>query len=717
MHMSTVLIVDDQAVNRSIYAKMAASIGDDISVETFADPRDALAAALKKTPDLIVTDYKMPSMNGAEFVRRVREAPGLADIPIMVITVYDEKQYRFKALDAGATDFLLSPVEHREFMMRARNLLKLRKQQLLIAEHAEFLARKLERSERSLEEAVRDSSERLAQVIDSVPALVSATDRAGKYLFVNAGYVKMRGIDPAKTNEHEPQNPLEEENAERNKALDRLVVESGRPIHGFEEELVDHTGAHRVFLTTKSPLRDSSNKTIGVVSSSLEITDRKEAERHLQHLAHHDSLTGMPNRVLLSELMHREIARARRGDRRFALHLIDLDEFKKINDALGHFTGDKFLVTIAERLRTIEADGHFVARLGGDEFAVLQTVLPNSEGAASLAEKLQRLIREPVTIGGARVATAASIGIVIHPTDGSDAADLLRRADIAMYEAKNDGGGQYRFFAANMNLRAAHAVTLDSELRDAMERNEFELHYQPQIHLSDGQTIGAEALIRWRRPDGTLVLPTDFLPRAEENGMILAINEWVLREACRQAVAWRKAGLPKLRMSVNLSPVQFRRGSLPLQVAKVLSETGLDSRLLDLELTENFLIHDIDEVIAQLRQLRELGVTTSIDDFGSGFSSLSYMKRLPVDRVKIDQSFVRDLISDPSDRAIVAAIVNLAHSVRMEVVAEGVEDKDQLHLVRTLGCDAVQGNFFARPMPAARFEEFVRPALPNAAAG
>jgi EAL domain-containing protein (putative c-di-GMP-specific phosphodiesterase class I) len=276
-----------------------------------------------------------------------------------------------------------------------------------------------------------------------------------------------------------------------------------------------------------------------------------------------------------------------------------------------------------------------------------------------------------------------------------------------MYKAKADGGDRHQFYAADMKRRACQAAELDAELRLAIEREEFELHYQPQVRLDTGEITGVEALIRWRKPDGTLVSPAGFLARAEENGLILPISAFVLRHACKQAATWRRNGLPALRMGVNLSPVQFRGQGLPFLVARVLSETSLDARQLELELTENIVMHDIDQVVTQLQQLHDLGVVISIDDFGTGFSSLSYVKRLPVDRLKIDQSFIREVISDPSDRAIVSAIVNLAHSLRMEVVAEGVETAEQLECVRAVGCDAVQGYYFGKPMPAAQFEDFI----------
>jgi diguanylate cyclase (GGDEF)-like protein/PAS domain S-box-containing protein len=667
-------------------------------------------------PDLIVTDYKMPGMNGASFIRRLRAEPVLADVPVIVITVFEERSFRLRALDAGATDFLLSPVDHREFVTRARNLLKLRKQQLLLAHRAERLERKLDRSERSFQELVRDSSERLAQVIDAVPAMISATDQHGRFLFVNAYQAQLIGLEPADAAGRDVADVLGAEYGERNRAFDQLILQGNHSIHSFEEEVADRCGQRRVFLTTKSPLKNAANQTIGVVTSSLDISERKTAERHLQHMAHHDSLTGLPNRVLLSEHARQEIARARRGDRRFAVHWIDLDGFKSVNDVMGHATGDDFLVEVSKRLLTLKRhNDYMVARLGGDEFAVLQTDLADNEAAAALADQIVSILREPLLLTGKRVALGASVGTAIHPADGDNVEDLLRHADLAMYKAKGDGGDRHQFYAADMKRRACQAAELDAELRLAIERDEFMLHYQPQVQLNSGEIVGAEALVRWRKPDGTVLSPAGFLARAEENGTIIPISAFVLRAACQQAAAWRRRGFP-LRMSVNLSPIQFRGPGLPTFVAHVLSETKLDPHLLELELTENILMHDIDHVVGQLQQLSDLGVVISIDDFGTGFSSLNYVKRLPVDRLKIDQSFIRDVTSDPNDRAIVSAIVNLAHSLRMEVVAEGVETAEQLECVRAAGCDTVQGYYFGKPMGAAQFEIFMARDLQMAAA-
>jgi diguanylate cyclase (GGDEF)-like protein/PAS domain S-box-containing protein len=709
--MSTIIIVDDQPVNRSVYAKMASSIDGCERVETFGDARKALEWMSTTLPDLVITDYRMPGMNGATFIRLMRSKPSLSDIPVIVITVYDEMNYRFRALDAGATDFLLSPVDHREFVTRARNLLKLRTQQLLLADRAERLEQELEYSERSLEQLVRDSSERLAQVIDSVPALISATDPDGRILFANQSYSTLLGINPIEIVGKTAANFLNEENAARRKAFDQMLLQHGTPERSFEEEIVDQrTGQKRIFLTTKSPLRDSQSQLSGVVTSSIDITERKRAESHLQHLATHDSLTDMPNRNYLRDRITVEIARSRRGDRHFALHLIDIDGFKAINDARGHEIGDKFLVALAGRMRSLSDKNRFIARMGGDEFAVLQTGISSDDNAAELAENIRTLIREPILVDGEKSTLKASIGISIYPNNGQDINDVIRYADLAMYRAKSAGGDQYGFYAADMSVIASSTIALDEDLRRAIADGEFVLFYQPQYRVDDGQIVGAEALIRWKKSDGTLVLPGAFLPRAEQNGLILPINEWVLQAACDQVAAWRRQGLPKFRISVNCSPSQFHRKSLPLFVTQVLHRSGLDAKSLDLELTENILLQDVEHVAIQLRQLRELGVGISIDDFGTGFSSLSYVKRLPIDRLKIDQFFMRDVTSDPYDRAIVGAIITLAHSLELGVVAEGVETMEQLDFLRAAGCDEMQGFLYGRPMPAGDFAALVAPA-------
>ena len=706
--MALIVILDDQFTNRKIFARLAASIEEGVTVRSFGDPVSALEWIRDNTPDLVVTDYKMPHMDGAEFIRHFRELPGAAEVPVIVITIYEERSFRLQALEAGATDFLQSPVDHHEFATRARNLLKLRKQQLLLEE-------KLQHSERSREEALRDSRERLAQVIDTVPAMVSATDRGGRYIFVNAYQSSIADLEPVPARADVEEVPTCER-ATRNRALDRKVFETNAALPSYEEEICDRSGARRVFLTTKSPLRDRTNSVTAVLTTSIDITDRKRAESHLLYMAHHDALTDLPNRTLLRNRLNRGIARARRGDSSFALHVVDLDGFKGINDVLGHSAGDKFLKLVAQRLRAVVSERDTVARLGGDEFAIIQTRVNGTQDAADLAARIKETVAVPQILGGERLACTASIGITLHPSDGSDADQLLKNADLAMYRAKSDGGNVYRFYASDMNTRAVAAAALDTALREAVEKEQFILYYQPQVDVRTGQIVGAEALLRWLRPDRGIVAPGEFLARAEENGLILPINEWVLREACREAKSWHRAG-PPLRVSVNLSPIQFRKQNVPLLVTRILGETGLEPWRLDLELTENIVMENADAVARDLQQLRDLGVKISIDDFGTGYSSLTYVKQFPVDRLKIDQCFIRNLANDPNDAVIIRAIVSLGHSLELDVVAEGVESREQMQLLRFEGCHEMQGYYFAKPMPASEFVKFVAdgPALARSA--
>lgn len=706
--MVQIVILDDRETNRKIFSKLAGSIEPGVTVHSFGNPVELLGWLEHNTPDLVVTDFKMPSMDGAEFIWRLRALPHCGEVPVIVITVYEEREFRLRALEAGATDFLNSPVDHQEFVTRARNLLKLRKQQIQLAARAENLAQELKDSERSREEALRDSSERLAQVIDTVPAMISATDSQGRVLFMNAYLASLAGIGPTEAVGFDMRPVFGEDHAARSKALDRKVISTQSALPSFEEDIVDCNGTKRVFLTTKTPLRDCSNAVVGVLTSSLDITDRKRAENHLFYMAHHDVLTNLANRALLSDRLRREIARTRRGDSPFALHLIDLDGFKDINDGLGHQVGDQFLVEVANRLRLVVRDTDTVARLGGDEFAVLQTRVSRNEDAVDMANRILDAVNKPWSHAGEQVTLSASIGITVHPTDGTDVQELLRNSDLAMYRAKHDGGKVFRFYASDMDRRARASLILDSDLRIAIDKNQFVMHYQPQIALRTGRVTGAEALLRWQRPGHGLVGPSEFLARAEENGLIIPINEWALREACRQARLWQQRGHPPTRVGVNLSSIQFFKQNVPLLVAKVLAETGLDPWLLDLELTESIVMHNTDAVSKDLKQLRELGVGISIDDFGTRYSTLAYVKHFPVDRLKIDQCFVRDIATNPSDAAIVRAIVSLGHSLDLEIVAEGVETVQQSTMLRAEGCDEVQGFYFGGPMSAEDLIAFVQ---------
>lgn len=705
--MTLIAILDDRVTNRNIFSRLAATLEEGAEVRAFGDPRAALENLATSDPDLVITDFKMPYMDGAEFTRRFRALPNGADVPVIVITVYEDRGFRLRALEAGATDFLQSPVDHQEFITRARNLLKLSKQQRLIKGRALSLEHELAASERSRQALLRDSRERLAQVIDTVPAMISATDEAGIYIFVNAYQANFSGVDPERCIGADAVATFGPAYAARSRALDRLVFEAGEALPAYEEEIIDRAGMPRVFLTTKSPLRDANAKVVSVLTSAIDITERKHAESRLRHIAHHDQLTRLPNRLLLQQQLQRELARNRRGGRLFALHFIDLDRFKDINDALGHQLGDQLLHAVAGRLRHVVRESDTVARLGGDEFAVLQTEVREAEDAAALARQVITSLSQPFGIDGQTLTLSASVGITLYPADGGALDELLRNADLAMYRAKADGGAGFRFYCADMNQSVREAIRLEADLRQAVAQEHFVLHFQPQVNVETGRIIGMEALLRWQRPGVGLVKPGEFLPVAEETGLIVPINAWVLREACRQAQTWRARGLRPLRLAINLSPVQFRRQNVFDVVSEALQETGFDANFLELELTETILMENAEASARTLRALQALGVTFAIDDFGTGYSSLSYVKNFPVDRLKIDQSFVRNLKTDPSDTAIVRAIINLGHSLDIEVVAEGVETREQFTQLAAEGCDEVQGYLFGPPLTADDFEALI----------
>lgn len=440
-----------------------------------------------------------------------------------------------------------------------------------------------------------------------------------------------------------------------------------------------------------------------------DITERQAVQKKIEFLAHHDVLTGLPNRLLTKNNMEQAILMAERETSKVALMFLDLDKFKAINDCLGHVIGDGLLKGVAERLRECLRDTDTLSRQGGDEFLIVLNNVRDTKSISVVAEKILERLEKPFEIDHHELSISLSIGIAVYPDDGKDFDTLLQQSDTAMYQAKESGRNTHRFHTDQMNIDAVEYLRMHNGLRHALERGEFVLHYQPQISLATGAVLGAEALIRWHHPELGILPPGRFISVAEESGLIVPIGDWVLREACRQAVAWRKAGLPELLIAVNLSTVQFKRGDVLKSVTQALAESGLDPAWLELELTESILIKDTEKVLATLQRLKSLGVKLSIDDFGTGYSSLSYLKRFNVDKLKIDQSFVRDMAHDPNDAAIVRAIIQMAKSLNLTTIAEGVEDERQLALLRLQHCDEVQGYYFAKPMPADEFESFMAP--------
>jgi diguanylate cyclase (GGDEF)-like protein/PAS domain S-box-containing protein len=457
------------------------------------------------------------------------------------------------------------------------------------------------------------------------------------------------------------------------------------------------------------PIRDAAGQVIQLAGFTEDITEQKRNEEHLIHEAFHDALTELPNRALFLDRLHQAMERSRRRDGpHFAVLFVDLDRFKVINDSLGHIAGDRMLIEMARRLELCLRPGDTIARFGGDEFAILLEDITDLSDATVVAERIHNELAYPMRIRGHEVFTNGSIGIVQSSNQYLRPAEILRDADTAMYQAKALGRGRHAVFHPSMHTHALEQMQLEARIRRALERDEFKLHYQPIMSLDASRIIGVEALIRWEHPEHGLIDPAVFIPAAEETGLLVPIGEWVLRTACTQTRAWQGSGQEQLYVGVNLSARQFKQHDLSQTIAQILRETGLEAKYLHLEITESSIMDNAEATILVLQKLKALGVHISIDDFGTGYSSLSYLKRFPVSTLKIDQSFVRHITSDPADAAISTAIIAMAHSLNLLVTPEGVETEAQLDFLRSYHCDAIQGFLFSRPLPPEKLTTFLQ---------
>lgn len=449
---------------------------------------------------------------------------------------------------------------------------------------------------------------------------------------------------------------------------------------------------------------------VGMLTSLLE--DEREAAAlataQIGHLAYHDALTGLPNRPLFIDRLILAIGQANRSSKRMAIFFLDLDRFKDLNDSLGHSVGDQVLKSVAQQIRSCVRDGDTVARFGGDEFTLLIEKIDHVEDAAKIAQKILETVKIPIRVGVRELTTAASIGIALYPNDGVDPETLIRNADTAMYRAKEAGRDNFQLFTAAMNVEAVHRLSMEQSLRKAIEQDEMRLYYQPLFHLPSYQLYGFEALIRWQHPEQGLLSPAHFISLAEVSGLIIPIGDWVLRTACRQARTWQKVFGREISVAVNLSALQFHQVDLVDKIAAILLETGLAAHLLEIEITESNAMQNAENSVRTLLELKRLGVRISMDDFGTGYSSLSYLKRFPIDTLKLDQSFVRDLSEDADDGAIATAVISMAHTLRLKVVAEGVETESQLAFLRDRFCDQVQGFLFSPPVPVEDVVRFLK---------
>lgn len=677
------LIVDDSDDDRALLVRELERGGFAVAHRRVDSP-EALRDALERQPwDIVFGDYTMPRFKGTDALAIVR-ASGL-DLPFIFVSGTIGEDLAVAAMRAGAQDYIMKD-----------NL-----KRLVPAVERELREAEIRRQRRLAEVERRASEARFRNILTMAADAVVAVDEEQRITLFNQGAERIFGYRA----EELAGQPLERLLPERFHKAHRAhmrdfasATETARRMNEMGEVYGRRKdGSEFPAEASISKLDDNGKITFTVILR--DITERKRAEERLHYLAHYDALTGLPNRFLFMDRLRQAMVEADRHQRLVGVALLGLDRFKTVNASLGHEVGDQLLKVVSKRLWQCLRKGDTVARQAGDEFSMVLASLGHPDHTAHVAQKILACMDRPFEIAGHELYVDASVGLTLFPLDDGIAEALLRNADTAMHRAKERGGNTFEFYAAEMMTKVQARLTLESELRRAVAQEQFELHYQPVVDLTSSRTSGVEALIRWRHPSRGMIPPDEFIPVAEEIGLIETIGEWVLRKSCRQCFGWeRESGVPPMRLAVNVSPHQLQQARFSRTVIQALEDTGLDPRRLDLEITETTLMKNAETALHVMRELGELGVQFSIDDFGTGYSSLAYLKRLPIGRVKVDRSFVRDVSFDANDAAIVKAILSMAHNLGIPVIAEGVETKAQLEFLLEHGCNAAQGYYFSRPL-------------------
>ena len=698
---STILIVDDELRNRKLLEVLLHAEG--YLTVCAADAHEALVCIERAAPDLILLDVMMPGMNGYELATALKADRATLNIPIIMLTAHVDRGARLSGLKAGAEEFLTKPVEASELSLRVRNLLRLKAFSDFLQNHATLLEAQVQARAADLH--------RFRAAMDATADAITLVSRATmRFVEVNATACRMLGYTRDELLQMGPSEIGAGTHEQLAHTYDSIIA--GKAANAIKEMRLKRRDGSGLLVETQRHAQRSGADWI-IVGVIRDITERKEAERRLMRMAHYDALTDLPNRTLFAKTLSKTLTRAKGRGGSIALLFLDLDHFKIVNDTQGHPLGDELLCQVSERLIQSVRIRDTVARLGGDEFGIILAPRDGQERARALAERIREVLRVPFKLKNNEVLVTASVGIAVYPDDATDAEGLVKYADTAMYQAKRAGRDTFRFFTARMNTEALARLDLETALRRAVENEEFVLYYQPKMRIETGVICGFEALLRWERPGHGLVSPADFIPVLEDTGLIVPVGRWVIAAACKQIRAWLASGVGPMSISVNVAGRQFVEGNLEPDVTQALDDHDVPASLLELELTESSLMENTEGSVKTLQNLRKMGVEISIDDFGTGYSSLAYLRRFPVDKLKIDIAFIRGITSNADDAAIVLAILRMAHTLKLEVVAEGVETEGQLAYLRNHQCDQIQGYYLSRPVVAGEAEDLLRKRNPG----
>jgi diguanylate cyclase (GGDEF)-like protein/PAS domain S-box-containing protein len=667
------------------------------------DTREAFLQAIAKfQPNIVLSDYNLPQFNGLEALRLLKENENR--LPFILVTGALTEEVAVECMKEGVDDYILKA-----------SLKRLPSAVLKALEK-----REAEKAKEKMEVALRQSEERFRLVARATNDAIWDWDIVANTVWWSEGIRTLFGYPNGGVRVEGEwwKGRIHPEDEERVSSSVQAFLEGNAKFWSDEYHYRRADDSYALVIDRAFILRDDEGKAVRMIGSMMDITERRRAEEKINYLAYYDPLTGLPNRTLFEDRLPQALSLAKRNEQMVAVMLLDLDRFKSINDTLGHTAGDWLLRDVAERLTRCLRGSDTVARFSGDGFSLLLPQISSREDASRIAKRAQKnaleiaqnvleVLKAPFRLDGHELYITASMGIGLYPNDGKDPQTLLKNAGAALNSVKAQGGNSYQFYTGSLNANAVEQLNLESGLRRALEREEFVLHYQPQVDIGSGRIVGVEALLRWQSPELGFVSPSDFISLAEKNGLIVPIGEWTLRTACLQNRLWQQEGLPPIRVSVNISPRQFDQPNLMATVSRILKESGLDPQYLEFELTEGSIMKNAERAIVTLHKLKEMKIQIAIDDFGSGYSSLSYLKRFPIDRLKIDRSFVSEATSDPTDAAIIMAIIALGQNLKLKVIAEGVETEEQLRFLRLLRCDEMQGYLFSKPLPAEALKQLI----------